>query len=66
VGKVVRPPGSVNYKGQQKVVDPTTGKTKLVQRRKGGALDFQGNVTSRSLDLQPVRRQSRGDQPDGD
>jgi hypothetical protein len=29
------PPGAINAKGQQKVVDPKTGKTRFIDRKQG-------------------------------
>jgi len=44
-----QPVGSIDSKGRQKVRDKITGVAKRVSRRKGGALDFFGNVTSKKL-----------------
>jgi hypothetical protein len=35
-------PGSVNAKGQQKVIDPVTGKTRWIDRKKGVVMSNTG------------------------
>jgi hypothetical protein len=35
VARVPTPPGAINSKGQQKVVDPKTGKTRWIDRKQG-------------------------------
>lgn len=35
VARTPMPPGAVNAKGQQKVIDPKTGKTRWIDRKQG-------------------------------
>lgn len=42
IARTTMAPGSVNGKGQQKIIDPTTGKTRWVDRKKGSVKSNTG------------------------
>lgn len=42
VARTPYPPGSINEKGQQKVIDPKTGKVRWIDRKKGSVLGERG------------------------
>lgn len=52
VARIPLPPGSINAKGQQKVIDPKTGKTRFIDRKQGMVQSPTGV---------PVKAPGRGD-----
>lgn len=42
VAKTPLPPGAINAKGQQKVIDPVTGKTRFIDRKAGMVMSPTG------------------------
>lgn len=53
VARIPTPPGAINEKGQQKVIDPKTGKTRWIDRKQGMVQSATGV---------PVKSPSRGPQ----
>lgn len=42
VARTTMAPGSINAKGQQKIIDPTTGNTRWIDRKKGSVMSTTG------------------------